>query len=144
MSSSPPSFSKICYFKVCVCWKIGKKIFLSKLILYLLRQEYSIYFSFLTYIFTRYLRNIHEKNFGSTQITSKKSFRPTNYPQEKIGTHEIPTKRYFGPTKYPREKNYGPTKARWHNGTRPTRSTMARDPRNLAHQSMCCVTMCWI
>ena len=32
----------------------------------------------------------------------------------------------------PTRKNLGPTKARCHDGTRPARPTMARDPRNLA------------
>ena len=45
--------------------------------------------------------------------------------------------------KYPREKtldsrnthekSYGPTKARWHDATKPTRPTVAGDPRNLPH-----------
>ena len=74
--------------------------------------------------------------------------RPTteNYEithEKKFGTYEIPTRKNLGPMKYPREKIldprnpyekiFGPTKARWHDGTRPTRLTMARDPRNLAH-----------
>ena len=51
------------------------------------------------------------------------------YPRKKIWIHEIPKK-----------KNCGPTKARWHNGTKPTRPTMVRDPRNLAHSKIpCCM-----
>ena len=51
----------ICYVKVCVL-KNWKQLFLGKLIPYLLGQEYGIYLLlFLTYIFTRYLRNIHKK-----------------------------------------------------------------------------------
>lgn len=30
-------------------------------------------------------------------------------------------------------KNFGPLKAQWHDGVRPTRSMMAPDPRSLAH-----------
>ena len=40
-------------------------------------------------------RNTYEKKFQTHE--------------KKFGTHEIPTR-----------KNYGPTKARWHDGTRPT------------------------
>ena len=39
----------------------------------------------------------------------------------------------FGPTEILTRKNYGLTKAQWHDGTRPATPTMARDPRNLAH-----------
>ena len=63
-----------------MCWKIGNNYFLSKLILYLLGQEYGIYFSFLTYIFSRYLQNIHEKNNGPTKYLRKK----ISDPREKI------------------------------------------------------------
>ena len=102
------------------------------ILLFLSGQKYGIYFSFLTYIFSRYLRNIHEK----------KILDPRKYPREKTWTHEIPTKKSFKPTKYPREKTLDPrnthekyyetTKARWHDGTKPTRPTMAREPQNLA------------
>ena len=103
MSKPPPFFRKICYVKVCVL-KNWKQLFLSKLILYLLGQEYEIYFSFLTHIFTRYLQNFHEKKFW---------------------THETPTR-----------KNYGPTKARWHDDSRSMRATMARDSQNVAHSKL--------
>ena len=52
----------------------------------------------------------------------EKLLDPRNTHEKKIETHEIPTKKILGPTK-----------GRWHGGTRPTRPTMARDPRNLAH-----------
>ena len=58
--------------------KNWKQLFLSKLILYFLGQEYDIYFSFLTYIFLRYLRNIHEKKFWTHENTHEK----------KLWTHE--------------------------------------------------------
>ena len=77
MSASIPSSSKICYVKAFVL-KNWKQLFLSKLILYLLGQEYDIYFSFLTYIFLRYLRNIHEKKFWTHENTHEK----------KLWTHE--------------------------------------------------------
>ena len=51
--------------------------------------------------------NTHEKNFG----THEKKFQ----------THETP------------RDNFRPTRARWHDGTKPMRPTIARDPRNLAH-----------
>ena len=63
---------------------------------------------------------------------------PRKYPQEKIWTQEMPTKKRFRPTKYPREKILDPRnthEARWHDGTRPTRPTMAWVPQNLAHSS---------
>ena len=78
--------------------------------------------------------------------------RPTteNYEithEGKFWTHEIPTRKSLEPMKCPgenildprnaHEKKFWtqeiPTKARWYNGTRPTRSTMARDPLNLVH-----------
>ena len=72
----------------------------------------------------------------------RKSFGPMKYLRGKIWTHEIPTRKKLGPPKNPRGKISDPqinqkyfchTKARWHDGTRPTRPTTARDPRNLAH-----------
>ena len=64
----------------------------------LLREESGIYlFLFLTYIFTVYLRNIHEKKFV-----------PTKHPREKFRAHDIPTRRNLGPKKCP-QKNLGPT-----------------------------------
>ena len=47
--------------------------------------------------------------------TPEKILDSRNTHEKKFGTHEIPTK------------------ARWHDGTRPTRPTMVRDLRNLAH-----------
>ena len=47
-------------------------------------------------------------------------------------TQEIPTRKYFELTKYLRN-TFGPTKTRWHDATRPTRTTMARDQQNGAH-----------
>ena len=63
-----------------MCWKIGNNYFLNNLILYLLGQEYGIYFSFLTYIFSRYLQNIHERKIGPTKYLRKK----ISDPREKI------------------------------------------------------------
>ena len=59
-----------------------------------------------------------------------------NTYEKKIPIHEIPKRKNFGPTKYPQEKISDPQKARWHerhDGTRPTRLMMTRDPLNLAH-----------
>ena len=110
-STSSPSFSKICYVKLKVCvLKNWKQLFLSKLILYLLGQEYGIYFSMVTYIFSRYLRNIHEKKF----------LDPRKYPPEKIWTHEIITKKSLRPSLDPRNTHnkklwtHEDTVPRWH------------------------------
>ena len=87
------------------------------------------------------------------------NFRPTKYPrvkildprkthERKLWNHEILTRKNLEPTKYLREnilksrntheKNIQahkkPTKAQWHDGTRPT---MARDPRNLPYSAEC-------
>ena len=76
---------------------------------------------------------------SSDQVYLRKNFGPTN-------THE----ENFGPTKYPQEKILNPrktheekfwtheifTKARWHDGIKPMRTTIARDPRNLAHSML--------
>ena len=123
----------ICYVKVCVL-KNWKGLFLSKLILYLLGKEHGLYsFLFLTYIFTRYLRNIHKKKILNPQGYPREKFGPTKYTREKISeprnTHE---KKMWDP-RNTHEKNYGLTKAQWHDGTRPAIPTVVRDPRNLAH-----------
>ena len=106
-------------------------------------------------------RKTYKKIFWTHETPTRKYFGPMKYPRKKILdsrfthekkllTHELTTKKYFGPTKYshtqkilnPRfthEKKHRtqeiPTrkKARLHDSTRPTRQTMARDPRNLAH-----------
>ena len=92
----------ICCVKVCVL-KNWEQLILSKLILYLLGQEYGIYFLLLTYIFTRQLRNIHEK----------KSLDPRKYPrvkfwthEKKLWTHEIPTRKKL--------RTHEGTAPRWH------------------------------
>ena len=54
------SFLQQDMLSVCVL-KNWKQLFSSKLILYLVGQEHSIYFSFLTRIFTRYLQNFRVK-----------------------------------------------------------------------------------
>ena len=81
---------------------------------------------------------------GTHEILTRKNSRPTKCPREKvwdtgnthekkIGTHE----KKFETHEIPTEKILGPTKSRWHGDTRPTRSTMARDPRNFAHSFEC-------
>ena len=86
----------------------------------------------------------HAKKFRAHEIPTRKKFEPTKYSQEKIWdtrnayekifwTREIPTRKYSGPTR----KYFGPTKyLRRHDSTRPTRPTMACDPRNLAHSCL--------
>ena len=94
------------------------------------------------------------------QTTHKKKNWPIKYPREKFRTHKISTRKHFGPTKYLREKIFGPTKysqenmldprnthkkkfwtnkiptkIRWYDGTRPTRTAMTHDPQNLKHSS---------
>ena len=109
----------ICCVKVCVCvcvLKNWKQLFLSKLFLYLLGKGYSIYFLFLTYVFTRYLQNIDEKKIWNHEIPTKKKFQ---IHKKKIETHKTPRRKDFGPTKYPREKirhtmAQGPQDPRWH------------------------------
>ena len=58
---------------------------------------------------------------------------PTKYPREKIldprNTHEKKFTTYEIPTR----RNFGPRMAQWHDDTRPTKPTMAEDPRNLTH-----------
>ena len=80
------------------------------------------------------------------KLPTRESLGPTKYPREKIldprNTHE----KKLGPTKYPGESFLGPrntheqkfwaheipTKARWRDGTKPTRPMMTHDPRILA------------
>ena len=79
------------------------------------------------------------RNFGPTN-THKENFVPTKYPQEKISdprkthekkvwTYEIFTRKNFRPTKYP--QRYDGTMA-----LNPQRTTIAPDPRNLAHSML--------
>ena len=98
----------ICYVKVCLL-KNWKQLFLSKLIPYLLVQEYGIYlFLFFTNIFTRYLQNIHEK----------KILYPLKYPAEKIwnlrNTHQKNSRPHEGTVAQLHKVH------ETHNGTRPT------------------------
>ena len=105
----------------------------------------------------------HEKKFRTCKTPPKNKIGPTKYSwgkildprntnykkildpwntQEKIFlTDKVPTRKHFGLIKYPRrkirdlqntheKKNWDP---RRHDDTRLTRSTMARDPQNLAH-----------
>ena len=64
-------------------------------------------------------RNTHEKNLG-----------PTKYPREKMWGSRNTHNKIFWTHRIPRRKIFEPTKAQWHDGTRPA---IARDPRNLAH-----------
>ena len=88
------------------------------------------------------LKKSHPKNFWTHQLpmrkncepmkhlrekmldpwnNHKKNFGPTNYPQEKgLDSWNTHKKKNSETTKYPREKNFGLTKAPWHDGTRPT------------------------
>ena len=52
--------------------------------------------------------------------------RPTKYPREKISGLRITRKKHFRTLEIT-------TKARWHDGTRPAKPAMTRDPLNLAH-----------
>ena len=102
-------------------------------------------------------------NFYATISHAVNKWKQQNYPREKIwdprntqekrsGIHEIPMRKNLGTTNYLREKIWDlrnthekkfvtheiPTKARWHNTIKPTRPTMARDQRNLAHSLRSC------
>ena len=83
-----------------------------------------------------------------TRLPSRENFEPTKYRREKIGdprnthekklgTHQLPKGKKCGTHELPTRKTFGthelPTRVRWHDSTRPTRPTMARDPPNLAH-----------
>ena len=80
-------------------------------------------------------RNTHEKKICTDKVTTRETFRLTNYLREKLfepknthkkknWTNEIPTRKHCGPTKYPQEK-FGshdiPTNAGWYDDTIPTR-----------------------
>ena len=69
-------------------------------------------------------RNTHGKTSG-----------PTKYPREKISDARNIHDKKFRTQEAPTTKNSGPSKAQWHNRTRPTRPTMARDPWDLAHSA---------
>ena len=70
---------------------------------------------------------------------TRENFVPTKYPRQKTLDSRNTHKKKFVTPQNTHEKKFGtheiPTKARWHNGTRPTRRTMAHRPRNLAHSN---------
>ena len=102
--------------------KYTPNIFLISL--YDLGQEYGIYlFLFVTYIFTRDLRNIRKGIFWTHEISTRKRLDPQNTPEKKFWTHKTPTRKTFRPTKYPREKNLDPQR---HSGTM---TQYPQDPR---------------
>ena len=70
-----------------------------------------------------YPRNTPKENVCTYDVPTKKSFGPTKCLRKKFWTHEILTRKTFAPISYPQ----------MHNISRPTRPTIARDPRNLAH-----------
>ena len=70
-------------------------------------------------------QNTHEKKFSIHETYMRENLGPTKYSREKIWTHEITT-----------TNNFKLTESQWHDGTRPTRTTMVRDPRNLAHSKL--------
>ena len=88
---------------------------------------------------------------GTYKTYTRKYFGLTKYPQKKLLTHKIPTRKKFDPWnshekkfwthEIPTRKNFGPSKTRWRDGARPTRPTMARGPRNLAHSI---IYMIWL
>ena len=86
-----------------------------------------------------------------------------SHEKKRNWSHEIPLRKYVGPAKSRRgkitdqrtthEKKFRtyeipheetvythetPTKAQWHDDTRPTRPTMVRDPQNLVHSLVGC------
>ena len=83
------------------------------------------------------------RNFGRTKYSQKKKFRPKNTHEKNFWTHELLTIKNLGlsnthekkslkPLKYPGKTNLHPQNARRHSGTKPTKPTIARDPRNIA------------
>ena len=90
------------------------------------------------------LGNTHEKKIGTHEIPTKKSLRSTKYPRKKVWDARNTHEKIFWTHKIPTGKIFGPTKARWHSGTRPTRPTMARDPRNLARSGQLSYIKCEI
>ena len=72
------------------------------------------------------------------------------FTREKFWPYKILTRKNFEPTKYSRKKTLDPqktheknfltrvihSKARWHDGIKPTRTTMTRNPRSLAHSTL--------
>ena len=135
----PPSLPQgICYVKVGV--QRNWKQLLLKLIPNQLGEKCGIYlFILVTYKFTSYTRNTHEKKFHTSKRPTRKNFGPAKYPREKIlgprtdhkrnfCTHEISTRKSFGATKNLWEKllDSRSTMTRWHeahetyNGTWPT------------------------
>ena len=105
----------------------------------------SCIYVFLFYVSLSYTAN--NWKYLNYEISHKKKIGPTKYPRETVldkrNTHE----KNFEPTNYPRgkvlepwythEKKFRthkiPTKPRCHDGTRTARTTITRDPRNLAH-----------
>ena len=71
----------------------------------------------------------HEKKFETLEIPTEKTRVPQTTHDKKLRTHEIPSKKKLVIHELP-------TKARWHDGTRPTRHTMAHDPLKVAHSYM--------
>ena len=87
--------------------KYTPNIFLISL--YDLGQQYGIYlFLFVTYIFTRDLRNIRKGIFWTHEISTRKNLDPQNTPEKKFWTNKTLTRKTFGPTKYPRKKILNP------------------------------------
>ena len=116
---SPPSFQQdIWYVKVGVL-KNWRQLFSSISYSIFIGAGYAIYlFLFLTYIFTRYSRN----------IPLRKYFDPRNTHVKTFWTQKIPTRKNFEPTMYPQERFFDPrgTAKQWHktyeahDGTWPT------------------------
>ena len=83
------------------------------------------------------------EKFWTDEITTRKNLGSTKYPRKKVGLTKYPPEKIWDPlqkisdTRNTHKKifstNEMPTKAQWHDSTRPTRPTMAHDPRNLAH-----------
>ena len=66
------------------------------------------------FVFAHAASNLRSLNH---EINYKKKIYRRNTHEKKFWTHKIPMK------------------VQWHDGTKPTRPTTARDPRNLAHSS---------
>ena len=113
----------------CVDWKIGNNYFQINLFcIYWGRSTAFISHSSLIYLRGTY-ENSTRKHFEPTKVPTRKKLDPRDTHDKKFGTHE----KKLWTHKILTTKNYGLAKSWWHNGTRPTRPTMARDPQKFAY-----------
>ena len=81
-----------------------------------------------------HLGNTHENR--TTKYPRKKLSYPGNVHEKKFRTYEKATRKKIWIHEIRTRKSFGLTESQWHDGTRPTRTTMVRDPQNLAHSKL--------